>query len=80
MTSAAWSFILGGFFILLGIGLLLWGRKEARDLEAGLAARYDLREFMEHTPDSPQPVALITGGIIALVLGVALVIAGFILR
>jgi hypothetical protein len=79
MLSASWSFILGGFFILLGVGFFLWGRKVARDLEEGLASRYDLREFMEHTPESPQPSALKIGGIIGLVLGVALVIAGFFL-
>ena len=80
MSNATWSFILGGFFILLGVGLLLWGRKEARDLEEGLASRYDLREFVEHTPERPEPGALATGGVIGLVLGVALVIAGFFLR
>ena len=79
MSNSTGLFILGGFFILVGIGFLLWGRKEARDLEAGLAARYDLREFMEHTPERPEPGALTIGGIIGLVLGLALVIAGFVL-
>jgi hypothetical protein len=73
-------FILGGFFILLGIGFLLWGRKEVCDLDEGLASHYDLREFMEHTPERPEPGALTTGGIIGLALGAGLVIAGFILR
>ena len=80
MSSATWSFVLGGFFILLGIGFLLWGRKEWRELDEGLAKRYDLREFMEHTPERPEPGALIIGGIIGLALGAGLVIAGFILR
>lgn len=80
MSSATWSFVLGGFFILLGIGFLLWGRKEAIDLDEGLAKRYDLREFLEHTPERPEPGALIIGGIIGLALGAGLVIAGFILR
>ena len=79
MSSATWLFILGGIFIFVGAGFLLWGRKEARDLEEGLASRYDLREFVEHTPESPQPGALITGGIIGLVLGLGLIIVGFFL-
>jgi hypothetical protein len=80
MSGSTWSFVLGGFFILLGIGFLLWGRKEGRQLDEGLSQRYDLREFVEHTPERPEPGALTIGGIIGLVLGVSLVIAGFILR
>lgn len=80
MSSATWSFILGGFFILVGVGLLFWGRKEARELYEGLARHYDLREFLERTPERPEPGALLIGGIIGLVLGVGLVTAGFILR
>jgi hypothetical protein len=79
MSNSTGLFVIGGFFILVGSGFFLWGRKEARDLEEGLASRYDLREFMEHTPERPEPGALTIGGIIGLVLGVALVIAGFIL-
>ena len=80
MSNAAGLFIIGGFFILLGVGFLLWGRKEARDLDEGPAAHYDLREFVEHTPERPEPGALIIGGIIGLALGVGLVIAGFFLQ
>jgi len=79
MSNATWLFIIGGFFILLGVGLLFWGRKEARDLDEGLASRYDLREFVEHTPERPEPDALKIGGIIGLGLGVALVITGIVL-
>ena len=79
MSNATWLFIIGGFFILVGVSFFLWGRKEARDLEEGLASHYDLREFMEHTPERPEPGALTTGAIIGLVLGVGLVIAGFFL-
>jgi hypothetical protein len=80
MSHTAWVFLIGGFFILLGVGFLLWGRKEARDLEEGLASLHDLREFIEHTPERPEPGALTTGGIIGLALGAGMVIAGFILR
>jgi hypothetical protein len=80
MSTPTWLFVIGGFFIVLGAVFVLWGRKEARDYEAGLAARYDLREFMEHTPERPEPGALKSGGIIGLVLGVGLVVVGFILH
>jgi hypothetical protein len=79
MTAAAWSFTLGGFFILLGLAFILWGRRESRQLEEGLAQRYDLREFVEHTPERPEPGALVIGGIISLALGLGLVAAGFFL-
>jgi hypothetical protein len=79
MSNATWSFVLGAFFIFLGIGFFLWGRKETSDYEAGLASRYDLRELMEHTPERPEPGALKIGGIIGLALGVGLVVAGFFL-
>ena len=79
MSNAAWLLIIGGFFTIVGAGFFLWGRKEAREYEEGLASRYDLREFVEHTPESPAPGALKTGGIIGVALGVVLLIAGFIL-
>ena len=80
MTSSAWSFTLGGLFTLIGIGFILWGRREASQLEEALSQQLDLREFMEHTPERPQPGALVTGGIISLVLGFGLLAAGFFLR
>ena len=79
MTNSTWMFIMGGFFILLSLGFLVWGRKEAADYEAGLASRYDLREFLEHTPERPEPGALKIGGFIGLALGLALIAGGFIL-
>jgi hypothetical protein len=80
MTASAWSFTLGGFFTLIGIGFILWGRREASQLEEALSQQRDLREFMEHTPESPQPGALATGGVISLALGIGLIAAGFFLR
>jgi hypothetical protein len=80
MSNTVWLFIIGGFFILLGVGFLVWGRKEGTDLEEGLASHYDLREFVEHTPERPEPGALTIGGFIGLALGVGLVVAGLFLR
>jgi hypothetical protein len=80
MSTQTWSIVLGSFFIVVSIGLFLWGRKEARAYEEGLATHYDLREFVEHTPERPEPGALKTGGVIGLVLGIGLVAAGILLR
>ena len=80
MSNSTGLFVLGGIFVLAGLGLYLWGRREARQLEEGLAARYDLREFMEHTPERPESGALKTGGIIGMALGLILVVTGFFLR
>jgi len=79
MSDAAVLFIIGGCFILLGTGFFFWGRKEQRDYEEGLAGRYDLREFVEHTPERPEPGALKTGGVIGAVIGIVLLVIGFIL-
>jgi hypothetical protein len=78
MAVSTWLFILSAFFIVVSAGFLLWGFKEARDLEEGLAQRYDLREFIERTPDSPQPGALKTGGVIGLAIGVVMLVGAFI--
>ena len=67
---------LGGLFLLLGIGALLWGRGEERDYYKGIAGRRDVREYMEHTPERPEPGGLKIGGVIAVLLGVILVIVG----
>jgi hypothetical protein len=80
MSTQAWSIVLGSFFIVVSAGFYLWGRKESQSYEDALITRYDLREFIEHTPERPEPGALKTGGIIGLVLGVGLVIAGIFLR
>jgi hypothetical protein len=78
MTVSTWLFILSAFFIFVSLGFLLWGFKEARDLEEGLSRRYDLREFIERTPDSPQPGALKIGGVIGLAIGVVMLVGAFI--
>ena len=80
MSNSTGLFVLGGIFVLAGLSLYLWGRREASQLEEGLAARYDLREFMEHTPERPVSGALKAGGIIGMALGLVLVVTGFFLR
>ena len=77
MSISSWCFTLGILFVLIGIGFFLWGKKEAYDYVLFLVSRRDLREFMERTPERPEPGALKNGGVIGLVIGFWLLLAGF---
>ncbi len=70
---------LGGLFILLGICSIIWGRSEERTYYDSLSTRRDVREFLEHLPGRPEPWALKLGGRIAIIIGLAMLIAVFIL-
>ena len=67
---------LGGLFILLGLGAIIWGRSEEKTYYDSLSNRTDKREFLEHWPQRPQLGALKIGGRIAIVIGVLMVIIG----
>jgi hypothetical protein len=66
--------IVGGIFIVLGIGAILWGYREEKKLFEELAAKPDLREFSLKHIETPQPGALKIGGWIAVVLGVVVLV------
>jgi len=73
------SFILmgvGGGFIIIGLAAIIWGRHEDESYFNSLTGRHDLREFMAHWPERPQPGALRIGGWIAIVIGLLLLAAG----
>lgn len=67
---------LGGLFIILGVGAFLWGRKEEKDYYKAVSARADVREYMEHTPERPEPGALKIGGLITFIIGLVMLIMG----
>ena len=73
---------MGGFFVILGIILVVWGRGEQRGYYDSLAERGDAREFLEHWPERPRVGALKIGGWIALSVGLVLAVVGgaFLLR
>jgi hypothetical protein len=78
--SDAWIIVITGvLFILLGTGAIIWGFNEERRYYDSLASRYDIREFIERSPKRPEPGSLKTGGLIGLVIGVMMLISGFIL-
>ncbi len=69
----------GGGFIILGLIGIIWGRHEEKSYFESLAARPDLREFMVHWPERPQPGALRIGGWIAIAVGLIILVVGVIL-
>ena len=73
--------ILGGVFILLGIGAMIWGRKEERAYYDALSSstRPDTREFLDHWPPRPQFGALKIGGYIAIAIGLIMLVWGLVL-
>ena len=82
MTQADASSLLliGGLFILLGLIALVWDRLEKRKYLNSISHHVDTREFLDGWPHRPQFGALKTGGWIAIILGVVLLLGGGILR
>ena len=66
----------GGLFILLGLATIFWGRREQKSYDNLLATRADLREFLQHWPERPEPGALKVGGWIAVTIGLVLLVLG----
>ena len=60
---------IGSVFFLLGLGLILWGKREERGYYSSIAARPDVREFLEHSPENPGPEGSKVGGWIASAIG-----------
>ncbi len=72
-----WAMLaLGLVFFLIGIGAILLGRKEETDYYRAISTRRDVREFIERTPERPEPGGLKMGGLISLVVGLALIVIG----
>ena len=70
---------LGIFFILLGITLMLWNKREKKTYYNSLVTRRDMKEFITHEPERPWLNAWQIGGRISLIVGIILVIAGGVL-
>ncbi len=80
MPEGGWFVLMGvgGGFIILGIIGLIWGWHEEKSYFDAIAERRDVREFVSHWPERPQPGAIKIGGWIALALGVLLLVVGII--
>ena len=82
MLQGEWVILLVvcGVFIILGLASVFWGKREEKNYFDTIATRTDdLREFMEHWPQRPQPGALKIGGWIAITIGVILLAVGAVL-
>ncbi len=67
---------MGVLFILLGLATIFWGRGEEKSYYDSLATRPDVKEFLEHEPEHPEPGALKIGGWIAISIGLLMVAMG----
>ena len=67
---------IGSLFVALGIASIGWGRHESNSYDDSLATRHDLREFLEHEPERPEPGAPKTGGWIAIAIGLTVMAMG----
>ena len=81
MASQGWliPLVVGGVFVILGLGSVVWGRREERKYYDSLTTRDDLREFMAHWPGRPEPGALKVGGWMAVAVGVVIAVIGGVL-
>ncbi len=73
------SFIMmgvGGLFVILGVVALLWGRREEKSYYDSIYTRTDVKEFLNHTPNRPEPGALRIGGWIAMAIGLLMLALG----
>ncbi len=68
--------IIGGVFVLLGLGAFLWGKSEERHYFESISSRQDTREFLEGWPRRPQFGSLQAGGWISIVIGIIMLIVG----
>jgi len=72
--------LIGGVFILFGIGLYLWDRRESLAYRNQLMQRPDMREFLTNWPPHWWLKALRLGGMISLAIGIVLLGLGLILQ
>ncbi len=68
--------VMGGLFVVLGLGAIFWGRAEEKRYFNSLSTRSDVREYLEHWPQRPEPGALKVGGWIAITLGLVMLALG----
>ena len=67
---------MGGLFVILGIASIFWGKGEEKTYYNAMSNRADVREFLEHEPERPEPGALKIGGWIAIAIGLLMLVMG----
>jgi len=66
--------VLGLFFLVVGLVLLFSGHGEEKGYYEALSGKRDLREFVTHNPERPEPGSLRMGGWISMAVGVVILI------
>ncbi len=67
---------IGGLFVILGSVAVVWGKHEEKSYFNSISSRTDVREFLEHWPERPEPGALKIGGWITIAIGLILLAMG----
>ncbi len=82
MLQQGWLILLGisGFFILFGLVAVILAKVRERSYYNSIASRPDAREFLERSPEHPEPGALRVGGWLAIAVGLVMVAVGVIFR
>ena len=62
------------FFLVAGVVLLTSGQGEEKGYYEALSKKRDLREFVTHNPERPEPGALRLGGWISIAVGLLILI------
>jgi len=68
--------VMGGFFSLFGLAVMFWGRTEEKSYYDSLSKRTDVREYLEHWPEHPEPGGLKIGGWTAIAVGLLMLALG----
>jgi len=78
MPQGDWFILmgLGGLFVIIGVALVVGGKREERGYYDSLSTRTDMREFVEHTPQHPEPGALKIGGWLTIAIGIVMLAIG----
>jgi len=78
MPHGEWFILIGMgvLFILLGLAAFIWGKREEKTYYNSISTHPDMREFLEHEPERPEPGALKTGGWIAMAIGLLMIALG----
>ena len=66
----------GGLFILLGVGAIIWNKFEEKGYYDSLSSRTDVREYLNHWPLRPEVGAWKIGGWIAVAIGLVMLVLG----
>ena len=70
--------VIGGVFILLGVAAILWDWIEKNGYLGTISHHLDTREYLDGWPPRPQFGALKTGGWIAIIVGVVMIVLALI--